>query len=377
MKQAKKISILCHDLSHNCLGRSHILATALQQYYEVEIIGPALSGDIWAPLRNDKSVKYVILDKRKWLKNLRLIDGDVILASKTKGTSFGYALAKRITTHKSVILDIDDWDFGFFFGGSLHQKIYSLSRFWDINNPFFTWVMEHLSSHANAIIVSNSFLQRRFGGTLIPHFRDTGQFNPRKFNRTKLKLELELLNRKAILFLGTPRKHKGVLDLINAVEKLNRKDVTLLIVGVSTQNKKELPRKSFVKFLGYQPFDQIPRFLAAADLVVIFQSDSKSSQGQLPAKLFDAMSMEKPIIASSVSDIPEVLKGCGELIKPGNIDELVEKMGYLLDNPKYAKELGRKAREKCIKEYSYDAIAPKLHVIVEDVLAKARATAKT
>lgn len=45
-----KVSILCADLSSNCLGRSYVLARALERRYEVEIIGPAFGGGLWEPL---------------------------------------------------------------------------------------------------------------------------------------------------------------------------------------------------------------------------------------------------------------------------------------------------------------------------------------
>ena len=153
--------------------------------------------------------------------------------------------------------------------------------------------------------------------------------------------------------------------------------MTLLIVGANKADKAGLPTKPFLKVLGQQPFNEIPKFLAASDIVTIFQAASKASLGQLPAKVFDAMSMAKPVIASRVSDLPNVLKDCGVIVTPGDIDELVRKMALLLDNPELAKELGKKARDKCIQEYSYDAMAPKLHELVEEVLDKARQTART
>ena len=369
-----KISILCSDLSNNRLGRAYILAKALQRYYEVEIVGPVLGKEIWEPIRNDASIHYKFLDPRHPIQEVKKIDGDIIYASKPKGASLGYGLLARRQRRRPLILDIDDWEVGFY---SLQGKLYHTARFWDINNFPNTYLMEKVSKRADYITVSNTFLKNKFGGTLIPHFRDTDHFNPAKFEGEQLKKKYLGKNNKVILFLGTLRKHKGVPELIQAVEKLKREDVTLLIVGATEKEIRQLPSKPYLKILGRQPFDEIPKFLAMADIVTIFQADTKASQGQLPAKVFDAMAMAKPIIASRVSDLPSVLKGCGELVAPGDINELTQKITYLLDNPKYAKELGRKARERCIREYSYDAIAPKLHRVVEDVLAKARTTAKT
>ena len=367
-----KITVLCYDMSHNCLGRAQILALALKRYYDVEIVGFASDGCIWEPLRNDKTLDYKIIKFKDFAKRLT---GDVLYASKTKGSSFGLGIYQKILFGKPLILDIDDWDYGLQADGKmLHKKLYEIARFWNINSLAYNWLLERMTGLADAITTSNTFLKNMFGGKIIPHFRDTDQFDPAKF--VKIDSELEKydlkINNKIILFLGTPRKHKGIMDLVDALGALGRKDLILLIVGASERDKGDIPKRNFVKVLGLQPFAEIPKFLAMADVIVLFQSSTMSSQGQLPAKVFDAMSMAKPVIASRVSDLPKVLNGCGEIVTPGDISELSQKIDYLLDHPDYAKELGRKARERCIEKYSCDAIAPKLRDVVESVLAKDR-----
>jgi len=51
-----KISILTHDLSHNCLGRAYLLAKILQRHYEMEIIGPMFGEEIWKPVADKWSI---------------------------------------------------------------------------------------------------------------------------------------------------------------------------------------------------------------------------------------------------------------------------------------------------------------------------------
>jgi hypothetical protein len=56
-----------------------------------------------------------------------------------------------------------------------------------------------------------------------------------------------------------------------------------------------------------QPFDEIPKWVAAADVIAIPQKDSPATWGQLPSKVFDAMAMAKPIVATDVNDLSMVL----------------------------------------------------------------------
>jgi len=66
--------------------------------------------------------------------------------------------------------------------------------------------------------------------------------------------------------------------------------------------------------------------------------------------------MAKPIIATSVGDLPEILDGCGWIVEPENPEKLAEKIQYVFTHPNEAKEMGWKAREKCKAKYSYEAM---------------------
>ena len=110
-----------------------------------------------------------------------------------------------------------------------------------------------------------------------------------------------------------------------------------------------------------QSFKKVPEFLSIADIFAIPQDNSLSSVGQIPAKVFDAMAMAKPIITTNVSDLPFILNGCGWIVKSGNPLQLAEKIEYVLNNPKEAQDIGLKARKRCIELYS-------LNVMKESVL---------
>ena len=108
------------------------------------------------------------------------------------------------------------------------------------------------------------------------------------------------------------------------------------------------------------PFNDIPQYLHAADLVVLPQKKNSQSYGQIPAKLFDAMAMAKPIIASNVSDMALILENCGIIVEPGDISTLAEKITWVFSNPKEAEKIGIRARTKCIEKYSWDVMEKKL-----------------
>ena len=114
-------------------------------------------------------------------------------------------------------------------------------------------------------------------------------------------------------------------------------------------------------------FDKPPEYLSAADILVIPQRLTSDSVGQMPAKLYDAMAMAKPIIATRISDIPEVLDNCGYLIDPMEPTELADAIKYILNHPEEALNKGKAARERCQRMYDIKILESGLQELVEQV----------
>jgi glycosyltransferase involved in cell wall biosynthesis len=248
--------------------------------------------------------------------------------------------------------------------------VHDAARIWDNQNIVWTYLMESFAHRADRITVSNSFLNRKFGGTTIPHFRDTGLLDPARHERNAIRDRLGLADKQVIVFMGTIRAHKGVTELIEAVDRLGSPGVVLLLVGVDEATQRSLPDHPFIRVVGPQPFESIPEFLAAADLVVLNQRPGAAGGGQLPAKVFDAMSMAKPIIATDVSDLSKVLNGCGSVVSGTSTAELASAIDDVLSDPEAALQMGRRARDRCVEYYSLDSVRPKLRALVESTLAK-------
>ncbi|MEA1884581.1 MAG: glycosyltransferase [Thermotogota bacterium] len=53
---------------------------------------------------------------------------------------------------------------------------------------------------------------------------------------------------------------------------------------------------------------------------------------------------------------PRISLGCGWITEPENPRQLAETIQYVFDHPAEAKEKGKKAREKCKREYSWDVM---------------------
>jgi glycosyltransferase involved in cell wall biosynthesis len=79
----------------------------------------------------------------------------------------------------------------------------------------------------------------------------------------------------------------------------------------------------------------------------------------LPMVVLEAMALERPVVATAVGGVPEVLDdgGAGVLVPPGRPDELAAILVRISADPSWAAELGRAARRRWAERYSADRMA--------------------
>lgn len=375
-----KITILSPDLSNNCLIRAHLLASVLQRRYEVEIVGPSFGKGIWSPLAHDTSIQYhfiklkgLVAPYRQLSALSKQISGDVVYASKPLFTSFGVGMLKKIREHTPLILDIDDWERGFTKYIYAHLPVTRRAHFLAISALFpygmgsavNCYLSEKFVPAADALTVSNTFLRARFGGELIYHGRDTAAYDPKKLDPESIREQHNIAESdKIVMFTGMPRRHKGLEELVKSIRLIQDANVKLFLVGIDMTDGYcvELVKMATellgTRFVGIeqQHFASMPAWLSIADVIAIPQKRNAASLGQMPAKVFDAMAMAKPIVATNVNDLPRVLLNCGWIVEPDDLNLLSTTIRYVLTHPDDAKEMGNRAREECIRKYSWNAL---------------------
>ncbi len=373
------VSIIAPDLSHNCLGRAYVLAQLVERNYEVEIVGPQFGSQIWEPIKDEYDYRGVKTGKLMYQfpfsapELLDQISGDVVYVSKPRMASYGPGLLATLGNDRPLILDIDDWESGLRYrnAGKIRTWVKEIPKLISVNSYYYTRPFEKLSDIADARTVSNRFLQERFSGTLIPHAKDTNKLDPTRFDQSHARDELDLpADDFLIMFSGTPHPHKGVDDLARAVDSIDIDDLCAVVVGANESEYVEKVRRiggNSIIVRGMQPFDDIPKWLAATDVVAIPQKDNAATRGQLPSKVFDAMAMGKPIIATDVNDLSIVLNGCGHIIEPNSVELLQKSIVKLYNDRELRKDMGIKARERCVKKYSYDALSEVMDDLIHTV----------
>ena len=83
----------------------------------------------------------------------------------------------------------------------------------------------------------------------------------------------------------------------------------------------------------------------------------------MPLKAVDAMAMGRPIVASAVSDLPEVLDGCGRLVPPATSTRW-RRRSTSCSTTRRRRGARRSARARCLERYSFERVGEQLAEIV-------------
>ncbi|HUU03106.1 MAG TPA: glycosyltransferase [Myxococcota bacterium] len=384
----KKISILAWDVCHNAVGRAFMLADMLSRRYAVEIVGarfPRYGGSTWQPIR-DTYIRITSFEGtdfpghfERMRKIAESIDGDLLLISKPRLPSIELAILASSMRKRPIIIDVDDYEPAFFDEDEplTLAKVQKLANEPDLKVPYgslWTRYAESLIPSFDALTVSNACLLRKFGGQIIPHARDERRFDPALYDRQRIRTKFGFSPAdKVILFLGTPRRHKGILDVLDALRQIDNPDYKLCVVGNITDYKLFVgllkgPRDT-VRLVPSQPFIDLPANLMLGDLICLLQDPRRRvSEYQMPAKFTDALAMGIPVIASPAAPMIDVAnEGLAYLTGKQPLAEIIDSI--LQDLP-HQRELAMRNRKTFLADYSYSAVLPRLEDVIERVIAK-------
>ena len=95
-----------------------------------------------------------------------------------------------------------------------------------------------------------------------------------------------------------------------------------------------------------------------------------TSHEGLPLTILEGMAYGMATIASNIGGIPSAITDDvnGFLIKPGNVEQLTNRLQALLEKPKRISEIGSAARESVIQHYSEDMMVKQTLAVFEAVV---------
>jgi glycosyltransferase involved in cell wall biosynthesis len=167
-----------------------------------------------------------------------------------------------------------------------------------------------------------------------------------------------------IVFVGHIVPRKGIRDLVRACLLLPEGSFQLDLVGFAkhdfqlelTSLAQARSHGNWLTFHGELDRPHVVRHLREADIVA-FPSHTEG----FPNAVLEAMVLGKPIVATNVGAIPEMLgentnEPCGLLVQPGRAKELMQALVTLMTDKERARVLGERARRKALASYTISKI---------------------
>ena len=167
----------------------------------------------------------------------------------------------------------------------------------------------------------------------------------------------------AIVCVASLRDYKGHPYLIEACARLRARGISFecLLIGDGEDRaaiEAQIAREQLthaVKLLGPQSRDRVSLLLSRADVMVLPSVVTHYGKKEgIPVALMEALAVELPVIATSISGVPELLEDgrTGLLVPQRDADALAQALVRIYEDPQLARRLGKEGRQKVLRDFN-------------------------
>lgn len=213
----------------------------------------------------------------------------------------------------------------------------------------------------------------------VPNGVDADRFVPRERD-LELARQLGLNQRLVFGFIGSLYEYEGVSWLVNALSQLIRSGVAchLLVVGDGEDlpNIREVARQcgieDLVSAVGRVPHDQVDRYYSQMDVMVYPRRRSRLTDTVTPLKPLEAMALGKPILASDVGGIRELIEHekTGLLFRADDVDDFARQARRLINDSRLRQSLAASARQTAIEEKDWKVVVRRYEDVYRFAIAQ-------
>lgn len=183
-----------------------------------------------------------------------------------------------------------------------------------------------------------------------------------------------------LVYLGLLEWPRGIETAIRSIHLVRDRlpGVKLVIVGSGRHEgdfkrlTDQLKLQDFVQFLGWLDYSKAIEVIRASDVGLVPHHATESWNTTIPNKLFDYMSMGKPVIVSNAKPTERIVleERCGLVFKEKDAEDLASAI-VGLEHRVIREEMGRCGRDSVAKRYNWEVDEERLFRAL-DVAAKSR-----
>jgi glycosyltransferase involved in cell wall biosynthesis len=192
---------------------------------------------------------------------------------------------------------------------------------------------------------------------------DLQRFCPNQVMRDRIRTHLNIPpDAIVLLFMGRFNRDKGVLDLVAAFREMYQRNNSVFLLMVGSEEDIDIADllnqchdfSDRITVLGHAANPE--HYFASSDILCL--PSYREGFGQV---IIEAAASGIPAVASRIYGITDAIEEntSGLLFEPGAVDELADKLMFLIENPTTLKKLGQDARERAKKLFSSEIIISK------------------
>ncbi len=248
------------------------------------------------------------------------------------------------------------------------------------------FIYNRVLKNSNLVFAISRYLEQETKDTgcrnvvYAPCFTDTNVFQKDVLERVKIRSKLGINDKEIVIgYAGSFWHIMGLRFLLKAFKNLSRRNENIKLVVIGGGNVlgyddvaglvKELQLEAKVVLVPPQPYELMPKYLSAFDVASSPMIDCEENRAANPIKINEYMSMALPVVVSAVGQVSSIIENGhdGFLVKPGDENDLETTLEYVIQNLDLAKEIGERAREKVIKNYSRQVMLERIRVALKQL----------
>lgn len=216
--------------------------------------------------------------------------------------------------------------------------------------------------------------------TVIENGANTGIFRPGDQDQAQKVLGLDLTAR-YVCFTGNFAPWQGLPDLIRAIPEIltTCPAARFLLVGDGVMRGRcidladELGVRDRIRFTGRVAYESVPAYVTASDVCVApFIRDRNDTIGLSPLKVYEYMGCGKPVVASDIAGVRELLERSrgGIPVRPEDPAAIASAVSMLLTDSEMRTQMGRAGCEYVRKNNSWEIVARKVGEVCLEVASR-------